>query len=228
MPKRHPAFIIRSFTNHHHRPSGEYSLENKIMTKRLAPIFLALLIVAGPASSSVTTGPMDQVKITVDSILDLLKDKSLEKTAKTKEIKALIEPHFYFKAMSQGALATHWKKATPEEKDRFIKLFSNLLENTYIGRIEAYTDERINYLKEAIKGKRAVVDTQIVTANKEIPIQYKLTLVNDEWLVYDIVIEGISLIRNFRSTYGEIVRKEGMPGLLAKLEAKLKQDPGVK
>lgn len=197
------------------------------MTKRFAPIFLALFIVAGPASSSVTTGPMDQVRITVDSILDLLKDKSLEKAVKRKKIRALIEPHFHFRAMSQGALGPNWKKATPEEKDRFIKLFSNLLENTYISRIEAYTDERVNYLKETIKGKRAVVDTEIVT-NVDIPIQYKLTLANDEWLVYDIVIEGISLIRNFRSTYGEIVRKEGMTGLLAKLEAKLKQDPGAK
>lgn len=198
------------------------------MTKRFALIFLTLLITAGPASSSATNGPMDQVKITVDSILDLLKDKSLEKTVKREKIRAMIEPHFHFKAMSQGALASHWKKATPEEQDRFVKLFSNLLENTYISRIEAYTDERVSYLKETIKGKRAVVDTRIVTASVEIPIQYKLTPVNNEWLVYDIVIEGISLIRNFRSTYGEIVRKEGMPGLLAKLEAKLKQDPGTK
>jgi len=198
------------------------------MTKRFTPILLALLIVAGPAFSVVTAGPMDQVKITVDSILELLKDESVEKTAKRKKIRALIEPHFHFRAMSQGALASNWKKATPEEKDRFTTLFSNLLENTYISRIEAYTDEQVNYLKETIKGKRAVVDTQIVTANKEIPIQYRLTLANDEWLVYDIVIEGISLIRNFRSTYGEIVRKEGMPGLLAKLEAKLKQDPSAK
>ncbi len=198
------------------------------MTKRFAPIFLALLIFAGPASSFAATGPMDQVRITVDSILELLKDKSIDKVAKRKKIRALIEPHFHFKAMAQGALATHWKKATPEEREKFIKLFSNLLENTYISRIEAYTDERINYLKETIKGKRAVVDTQIVTANVEIPIQYKLTQVNDQWLVYDIVIEGISLIRNFRSTYGEIVRKEGMSGLLAKLEAKVMQDPGAK
>ena len=87
-----------------------------------------------------------------------------------------------------------------------------------MGKIEAYTDERVEYLKEKMKKKSAVVDTHIVTKSVNIPISYKVLRSGDDWLVYDVVVEEVSLISNYRSTYAEIFKKEGMSGLLAKME----------
>jgi len=125
--------------------------------------------------------------------------------------------------MSQRTLATNWKKASTEQKKEFIGLFSKLIENTYIGRVEAYTDEKVDYPGEKVKGKKAVVETLILTASADIPVNYKVYLKNDKWWVYDVVIEGISLISNYRSSYQEIVKKDGFEGLIAKMKAKIKE-----
>jgi phospholipid transport system substrate-binding protein len=122
--------------------------------------------------------------------------------------------------MSQGALATNWKKASKEEKVEFVDLFTELLEATYLSRIEEYSDEKVEYLTEKIKGDRAVVDTVIVK-NVNTPVQYRMKNKKGQWMVYDVLIEGVSLIRNYRTSYGEIVKSEGMKGLLARMEKKI-------
>jgi len=166
--------------------------------------------------------PTAQVKSTVDNILLLLKDKSLDTPARREKIRALVNSRFYFRAMSQRTLARNWKKASAEQQKEFVSLFSNLLENTYIGRIEAYTDERIDYLREKNKNpKRSVVFTHIVTKSADIPINYKLAKKGDQWLIYDVIIEEVSLISNYRSSYAEIIKKDGIDALLAKMKEKL-------
>jgi phospholipid transport system substrate-binding protein len=168
------------------------------------------------------TSPTDQLKTSVDKILNLLKQDSLEKETRRKQIRALINERFYFEAMSQRALARNWHKATPEQQKEFVGLFSDLLEQTYIGRIEAYTNERVEFLREKKRNeKRAVVYTQIITASGEIPIYYKLATRGDQWLVYDVVIEEVSLISNYRSSYDEIIKKKGIDGLLAEMKQKV-------
>ena len=99
--------------------------------------------------------------------------------------------------------------------------FSQLILASYMGRIEAYTDERIEFRGERIKGDKAEVATVIVSGAREIPIRYKLRRKGDRWLVYDVVIEEVSLIRNYRSSYRAIVKKEGVGGLLARMDEKL-------
>jgi len=124
-------------------------------------------------------------------------------------------------AMSQRTLATNWKKATKQEKEKFIDLFSQLIENTYIGKIEAYTNEKVEYPGEKVKGNKALVETLIIAASADIPVDYKLYKKGDTWWVYDVIIEGVSLISNYRSSYQEIVKKEGFDGLLAKMQEKI-------
>jgi phospholipid transport system substrate-binding protein len=159
----------------------------------------------------------------VDAIIGILKDASLDKPVKREKIRAVIAERFDFRAMSQSTLATNWKKASQEQQQQFVTLFGELIQNTYIGRVEAYTNERIKYPGEKITNNRAVVDTLILTANAEIPVTYKLYLKQARWLVYDVNIEGVSLISNYRNSYQEIVRKEGFNGLLAKMEEKVKE-----
>jgi len=123
--------------------------------------------------------------------------------------------------MSQRTLGINWRNATPAQRARFVDLFSQLLEDTYRNRI-TYQDERVEYVGEEIRGSRGQVDT-VVVANKEIPVSYRVRLKGDEWLVYDVIVEEVSLVTNYRSSYNEIIRQEGFDGLLKRLEDKIRE-----
>jgi len=193
------------------------------MLKQLSLILAASMLLAITNLSAAVESPTDSIRSSVDGILTLLKDKELDKATRREKIGKVIGNRFDFRAMSQRTLATNWKKASTEQKKEFIALFSKLIENTYIGRVEAYTDEKVDYPGEKVKGKKAVVETLILTATADIPVNYKVYLKNDKWWVYDVVIEGISLISNYRSSYQEIVKKDGFEGLIAKMKAKIKE-----
>jgi len=194
------------------------------MLKQLFIILAASIMLATATISSAEMSPTDSIRGSVDSILTLLKDKGLDQTIRRKEMRKVINERFDFRAMSQRTLAINWKKASGEQQQEFVELFSQLIENTYIGRIEAYTDEKVDYPGEKIKGDKAVVETLILTASADIPINYKVyRKKNGEWWVYDVIIEGISLISNYRSSYQEIVSKEGFDGLIAKMRDKIRE-----
>ncbi len=202
--------------------------------KKFISIFLVIIIAGIVFVSKAYSSPMDQARAAIGTIIDILKDKDLAQDAKRREISLLVRKRFDFNVMSQSVLATYWKKTTPEERKKFTELFSELLEATYIGRIDAYTNEHVEYVKEKVENRQAVIDTIVVTKNADIPVQYKMILKDGEWLVYDVVIEEVSLIRNYRSTYQEIIMKEGFDRLLLNMEEKLrdirnqKQDNQVK
>ena len=119
--------------------------------------------------------------------------------------------------MSHSVLATNWKKATPEEKADFIEFFSQYLENTYRKKIEGYTDEEVVFEGETVRGERATVETSIVTDTANIPVVYKMRQTDGDWYAYDVVVEGVSLVRNYRDTFsvgtGEQAFKNEGPGL---------------
>ena len=192
-------------------------------TIKLTSILLAFLLTILSSVSFADSGePTAQLRSTLDKVIDTLKDKSLVGDARRDKIRELINDRFYFRAMSQRTLSRNWKKASSDQQTEFTNLFSKLLEKTYIGRIEAYTDERVEYLREKSKNKkRSVVYTHIVTKTNNIPINYKLALKGGKWLVYDIVIEEVSLISNYRTSYATIIKKNGMDGLLSQMKAKL-------
>ena len=188
----------------------------------LNSLILSVVLAFFTLNAQAEATPTEQLKSSIEQILNILKDKSIENENRRNQIRTLINDRFYFRAMSQRALARNWKKASKEQQTKFVGLFSQLLENTYIGRIEAYTDERVEYLREKTRNpKRSVVYTQIVTKTADIPINYKLAKKNDQWLVYDVVIEEVSLISNYRSSYDEIIKKDGMDGLLSKMQEKV-------
>lgn len=173
--------------------------------------------------------PMDTIRSTVDAVINTLKDKNLSQPGNKQErrakIRELIRDHFDFTEMSQRSLARHWEPRTPREKKEFVEIFSELLQASYIGKIESYTDEKITYDKETLKGdgKYAIVETTIIAKNVNIPIEYKLTLKGDKWWVYDVSIEGVSFISTYREQYNKIIVKESYAGLLKKLKIKLEE-----
>jgi len=191
------------------------------MLKRLLLTLMTGLTLTFTVMSHAGNTPTDDVRSSVDSILEILKNEQLDKEGKRTQMSALINKRFDFRAMSQRTLATNWKKTTDEEKQQFVALFSQLIENSYIGKIESYTNEKVDYPGEKVKGRKAIVETLIITSSGDVPVNYKVYQKGDQWLVYDVVIEGVSLISNYRSSYQEIVKKEGFDGLLTKMQEKI-------
>jgi phospholipid transport system substrate-binding protein len=185
-------------------------------------VLVAFLATGSFMPAAAATGPLEEVRSTLDAIIDVLKQE-IPPEEKITKISSMIRERFDLRTMSQGILATNWKKASKEERQRFQELFSELIETTYRERVDTYNNEEVRYLSEKIKGRKAEVETVVVTADAEIPVQYRLVNKGDGWLAYDIRVEGVSLIRTYRDSYREIVKKEGITGLLARMEKKIEE-----
>jgi len=188
--------------------------------KRVCYYVLFLFICSGIAAGDFTN-PMARVKDSVEKVIIILEDESLVREIRWEKIGVVIDQSFDFRSMSQSILATNWKTATPAEREKFVEFFSQYLEEIYRAKIEAYTNQKIEYIGETINGKRAVVETLIITDNTEIPVNYKLKNNDGTWFAYDVVIEGISLVSNYRSTFAAIVKNDGMDGLLNDIQQRI-------
>jgi len=185
--------------------------------------FVILLALAFAFPALAAHGPLEEVRSSVDAIVEMLKDDAISPEEKKDRVGAMVRERFDFQIMAQGILATNWKRASKEQRQRFIDLFTELIETTYRDRIDAYNNERVDYVSEKIHGRKAEVQTLVITKEVEIPVDYKLVQRGGGWLAYDIVIEGVSLVRNYRDSYKDIVRKEGIDGLLSRLEKKIEE-----
>jgi phospholipid transport system substrate-binding protein len=184
-------------------------------------VFLMVFMTSSSVLAADFSTPMARVKDSVGKVISVLKDKSLDRETSWQKIAAVIDDGFDFRSMSQSVLATNWKKASPKERSRFTEFFSQYIEETYRTRIEAYTDEEIIYKDEVIRGKRAIVETVIKTSTTEIPVNYKLKNNDGEWYAYDVIVEGVSLVNNYRNTFAVIVKNEGMDGLLSDIQRRI-------
>ena len=185
---------------------------------------LLFLGVAQPVLAEGKVAPPDptqRVKQGIERVLSIVQDKTLTQEQRYEQIRAIVDKHFDFRSMSQSVLATNWKKASPEERRRFVDFFSEYLENTYFGAIDAYTGEQIEYSAGKVRGDRALVDTFIVTKTARIPVTYKLKLNDGDWYAYDVIIEGVSLVNNYRRTFSAIIREDGVDGLLNDIQQRI-------
>jgi len=201
-----------------------------IMGKKIAFMLCVLFVsIALSVFSPLITHagePTDQVKQTVDAVINILNNKELKKpenrAERQKKIRETIEKSFDFEEMAKRSLALHWKKRTPQEQKEFTSLFSDLLEDTYIRKIERYEDEKVIYTAEKTEGSYATVRTRIVTTKGiEIPVDYKIFKKDQKWEVYDIFVEGVSLVNNYRSQFNEIIRAGSYEELVQKLKKKV-------
>jgi phospholipid transport system substrate-binding protein len=197
----------------------------------MAAAVVTAVMVAASGGPAMAGAPTDQLRGRVDRVLAILEDPGLKQEARAAErktaIRAVANEIFDFRELSQRTLARHWQGRTPAERDEFVRLFADLLERSYIGKIETYSgSERIQYLAESVEGDQATVRTKIVTkAGTEIPVEYRMQRGGDRWLVYDVAIEGVSLIANYRAQFNRIIQQSSFKELLAKLAAK--KDEGV-
>ncbi len=165
--------------------------------------------------------PQVQVKAMVDSILGVLQQEELTPLEKKEQVSGMVQEFLDINSMSRRTLGVHWQTATLEQRQQFSALFVQILEGTYLNRIGDYSGGTVEYLKQRVKGNKAIVDTVIIAKELEIPVQYKMIYVDDTWQVFDLVIEGVSLVRNYHSSYGEIIRRNGYDGLLRLMEEKV-------
>lgn len=201
------------------------------MIPALAALAAVLALVV--ARDAVAGAPTDQLRGSIDLVLKIVTDPELKKEAKTAErrrrIRAVVNQIFDFTEISQRSLGRHWQARTPAEREQFVALFGDLLENAYITKIESYSGEKIQYAGDVIDGELALVKTRIVTKQEtEIPLDYRMFLSNGRWAVYDVSIEGISLIGNYRTQFNAVIQRSGYPDLVAKLKAKQDERPGAR
>jgi len=170
--------------------------------------------------------PTVQIKSTVDQVIQILTNPQLQgegrKQERRKRLRDAIFVRFDFQEMAQRSLGAHWQRRTPEEQTEFIKVFSDLLEQTYVDKIESYNNEKFIYANERIDGPYAEVGSKMQTSKgEEFTINYKLHRVGEDWRVYDLVIENISLINNYRSQFNRILTGSGFNELVSRIKAKL-------
>jgi len=182
----------------------------------------ALSIVARTAAAGV---PTEQIKTTVEKALVVLKDPQLKTPAKMSErrdqLRQILFARFDFTEMARRALGANWRRRTPQEQEEFVRLFTEVLERAYAGIIESYSDEKILYTNERIDGSFADVGSKIVTSKgEEYSINYKAHLVSNEWKVYDVVAENISLVNNYRSQFTRVIAHESYDELVRRLKNK--------
>ena len=168
--------------------------------------------------------PTAQLEPFLDKIVKELKDPKFKNDVSCTQCKRIVEiasEHFDFREMSKRVLGKPWRKLPAEDKDHFVSLFTKLLQYAYIGKVEDYVDKKIEFTKQRIKGKRAEVQTLLVDANKTIPVSYIMILKGDKWMVYDIIVEGVSLVRNYMEQFRSILRDEDFSALIDRMERKV-------
>jgi len=196
-------------------------MKEKILAVTVMLFFLTL-VGPGKVVASIVT---DEVRRTVDEVVKIVTDKDLKKPKNEQKrrsaLKQAIGRIFDYGEMAKRSMAAHWKELTPAQQKEFVGLFATLLENSYAGKIEAYNNEKIVYNKELLDGDYAEVESRIITAKRdEYELGYRLLREGGKWMVYDVVIEGVSLVSNYRTQFNKIINEKGYKELLKKMRTK--------
>jgi phospholipid transport system substrate-binding protein len=195
------------------------------MRRGLAMVALLGLVALGaPAQAG---APTDQLRTATDRVVKILQDPQLKEPAKTDErrqqIRAVANEIFDWQETGKRALARGAQACTAQQREEFSSLFADLIERSYVGKLELYSGERIVYAAESVESDQATVRTKLLTkSNTEILIDYRMLKEGDRWRVYDVTIEGVSLVGNYRSQFGRIIQQTNCGELMKKL--KMKQD----
>jgi phospholipid transport system substrate-binding protein len=167
--------------------------------------------------------PTDQLRTQIDKAVKILEDPELKKkpVERRTAVRQVANDIFDFSETAKRSLARHWAPRTQAERDEFVSLFSDLLERSYIGKIELYGGEKIQYVSDTVDADQGKVLTKIVTRQgTEIPIEYRMHKKGDRWLVYDVIIEGVSLVSNYRTQFNKIIQTSSYQELVKKMKSK--------
>ena len=191
-------------------------------------LMLLMVLASGESTlASANNDPLVELQKSTDEILLILKSEELKaperKEEREKRILDVVNRMFDFRGMARSSLGQNWNNLTTEEQDRFVDLFSSLIEQRYIGKIDDFDDQKVIYKDKRIKNNKARVYSVILDKNLEIPIDYSLQLSQGKWLVRDLKIENVSLIANYRRDFSSIIRKVQFAGLVKKITEQLEK-----
>jgi phospholipid transport system substrate-binding protein len=193
---------------------------------RMGAMVLAGALVAGVSAAPAAAGvPTDQLKGAVERVLRTLDDPALRGEARLGErrvaVRKIANEIFDFGEIAKRSMARHWQPLSEVQRNEFVGLFADLLERSYISKIETYGGEKIQYTAERADGDYATVSTRIITKNgTEVPVDYRMIKRADRWLVYDVSIEGVSLVSNYRTQFNKIIQTTSYNELVSKLRNK--------
>jgi phospholipid transport system substrate-binding protein len=194
----------------------------------LRRMILAMIVTLAIAIPAWGGEPTDRIKGGTDKIIAVLSDPGLLGDQKAEErrlaIRKAVDELFDWEEMAKRSLARHWRERSDEEKKEFVVLYGKLLERTYLDRVEGYSGEEVIYTEERIDGKYALVKVKIVSKTKqEIAVDYRLKNKKEEWLVYDVSVEGVSLVNNYRTQFNQILMKSSYESLVERLKEKIER-----
>lgn len=198
--------------------------------RNMAWLCLSAMILLGSRAVVYAGEPQDKIRQTVEAVMVVLRDKTLQVPDKQQErrtkIRQAVLQRFGFDEMSQRTMATHWRKLTAPQQKEFVAVFSDLLERSYIAKVERGLDRQIRYTKESIdKDGYAQVQSEIVDPQgTTIDVEYRLLQKQNNWEVYDVIIEGVSLVNNYRTQFHKIITQESYDALMKKMRLKLAQE----
>jgi phospholipid transport system substrate-binding protein len=192
-----------------------------MMHQALATLML-LVASAAPAADS----PTQAIQTRVDRAMQVLNDSSLKGSGHTAErrarVRKIADEIFDFAEMGRRALGPHWSSLAAGDRERYVGLFADLLDRAYFERIDQYEGEKVRYLEPRIEGEQATVPTRVITPRgTELPVDYRMHRAQGRWQVYDVIIEGVSLVSNYRSQFDRIVRTASVDELLKRMEAQV-------
>ena len=205
---------------------GKYSKQLSLISVFLLMVWM-LLSGGERALASSENDPLVQVQKSVDEILMILQSEELQTPEKKDERKqrilTVVNRMFDFRGMARSSLGQNWNSLTTEERDSFVSLFASLIEQRYIGKIDAYSNQKVIYKNQRVRNNKARVYTVIIDKDLEIPIDYSLQMSQGKWLIKDLKIENVSLIANYRRDFNSIIRKEQFAGLVEKITEQLEK-----
>jgi len=186
----------------------------------------SLSLVAALAVPALGASPMDEIKQTTDKILSIVTNSAFKAPSKSEErekrIRQAVDERFDWKEMARRSLAIDWAKRTAEERKEFVRLFADLVERTYMKKVEDYSGEKVLYEGESKEGDYATVRIKIVTKRGEdIPVEYRLKKEREDWFIYDVSIEGVSLVNNYRIQFHSIISQSNYENLVKRLREKV-------
>jgi phospholipid transport system substrate-binding protein len=197
------------------------------MQKALA---MWLMLAAGGGATQPDAAPLQVVQSATDRVLQIVLDSQLaapiSQERRRAEVQRIADRLFDFPEMARRALALHWRERSPREQSEFVAVFKQLLGRAYIGRLEGYAGEQIVYLGETVDAEFATVRSKIVTGRgTEIGVDYRLHLVGSRWMVYDVAVQGVSFVANYRGQFDKIIRASSYPALVRELKSKYADAP---
>ena len=188
-------------------------------------ILMSVSLVLATGGRAWAGPPTEQLRTQVDRVLKTLEDPELRKETRARDrraaVRRLADEIFDFNETARRSLGRHWLGRSAAEREEFVRLFGDLLERSYLTKIEIYGGEKVQYLGDVVDGDTATVKTKIVTkSGTDIPIEYKMLKRTDRWVVYDVVIEGVSLVSNYRTQFNKIIQTSSFQELVKKMKTK--------